>query len=107
MIAAAVLALLGVGLRLAIAPVVLSGYRVIDTHDLAVAVSGAHPTWRSVTSVEQTPTRVTVGVSQLELQFGPGFDDTAAYVVVRLDQPLGGRPVFDAATGLVIPQFTP
>jgi hypothetical protein len=103
----AILVLIGVGLRLAVTAVVLSGYRVIDDDNIVLAMSGAHPTWRSVTSVEDTPARVTVGVSQVYLQLGPGFDDTIAYEVVRLDEPLAGRPVFDAATGLSIPQLSP
>jgi hypothetical protein len=106
-VAAVAVALVIVALRLAITTVDPVGYRVIDDFNVAVQVIGGHPTWRAATSVEETSSTVTVGVSEMWLRLGPGFDDTISYLVVRLNDPLGTRTLVDAATGSPIPRLSP
>jgi hypothetical protein len=97
-----------VGLRLAVTPTFVGGYRIIDDSNLALQVIGAQPTWRAVTVLKETPSDVTVGVSEISLQLGPGFgDERTAYVVVMLSDPLGARRVLDASTGAEIPRLAP
>jgi len=102
-VVAVIVAVVLVGVRLSITSVHPGGYRVIDDYNIALMMAGAHPTWREVTSVDETSSTVTVGVSEIYLQFGPGFDDTISYEVVRLSQPLAGRQVVDASDGAVLP----
>jgi hypothetical protein len=105
----AAVALVGVGaIRLAVTPTFVGGYRVIDDSTIALQVIGVSPTWRAVTLETETPSEVTVGVSEISLRFGPGFgDERTAYVVVALRDPLGNRQVIDASTGAAIAQIAP
>jgi hypothetical protein len=96
------------GLRLAATPTYVAGYRVIDDYNLALQVTGANPNWRAVTDLKETPSEVTIGISEISLQLGPGFgDERIAYVVVTLSDPLGTRRISDAATGFEIPRLAP
>lgn len=107
-IAAIVVIAVVAGLRLAVTPTFVGGYRVVDDTNLALQVIGAHPTWRAITLLEETPSDVTVGMSEISLQLGPGFgDEQPAYVVVTLNDPLGARRVLDASTGAEIPRLAP
>jgi hypothetical protein len=107
-IAAIIVIALIAGLRLAVTPTFVGGYRIVDDTNLALHVIGAHPTWRAITVLKETPSDVTVGVSEISLQLGPGFgDEQTAYLVVTLSDPLGARRVLDASTGAEIPRLTP
>jgi hypothetical protein len=107
-IAAIVVVAVIAGLRLAVTPTFVGGYRVVDDSNLALQVIGAHPTWRAVTVLKETPSDVTVGLSEISLQLGPGFgDERTAYVVVTLSDALGARRVLDASTGAEIPRLAP
>ena len=105
----AAIALIGVAvIGLAIRSAFIGGYREIDAYNIAIQVTGASPTWRGVTAQTETASDVRVGVSQISLQFGPGFgDERISYVVVTLREPLAGRRVFDASSGAAIPRITP
>ena len=94
--------------RLAIHSTFVGGYRQIDEYNIALQVLGASPTWRAITAQTETPSEVTVGVSEIGmLQFGAGFgDERIGYVVVTLREPLAGRQVVNAATGLAIPRIS-
>jgi hypothetical protein len=91
--------------RLAITPSYIAGYRVLDDFNIAVQVTGGHPTWRAVTALSETATTVTLGISEASLHLGPEFDDEIGYVSVRLGSALGDRTVIDAASGAPIPQL--
>jgi hypothetical protein len=68
----AAIALVGVAaIRLAVTPTFVGGYRVIDDSTIALQVIGVSPTWRAVTLETETPSEVTVGVSEISLRFGP------------------------------------
>ena len=92
--------------RLAVHPTFIGGYRQIDDYNIALQVVGASPTWRAITAQSESVFEVTVGVSEIGmLQFGAGFgDERIGYVVVTLREPLAGRQVVDASTGLAIPR---
>jgi hypothetical protein len=104
---AAILIVLIVGVGLSVKTPHVYGYRVIDDHNIALQVVGARPLWRAVTTRTETSSTVTVGVSEVWLQLAPGFDDTIAYVVAGLADPLGTRVVIDASTGTAIPELKP
>ncbi|MGH7490478.1 MAG: hypothetical protein ACREMY_33425 [bacterium] len=103
-----VLVLVVASLRLAVTPTFIAGYELIDDYNIALQVIGAHPTWRVVTDLRESSTDVDIGISEIVLQFGPGFgDERIAYVNVTLNDPLGTRAVVDAATGSQIPRLAP
>jgi len=102
-----IVVLAAVGLRLAVTPSYIGGYRVVDDYNIALQVIGARTTWRAVTIDQETSQSVTVGVSEATLQIGAGFDDRIAYVVVQLAEPLAGRTVINATTGSQIPLLSP
>lgn len=107
-VAAIVLIVVAAGPRLAITETYSAGYRVIDDYNIAIQVTGAHPTWRAVTELDETPTAIWIGISEISLQLGPGFgDERITYVNVTLNDPLGTRPVIDASTGNAIPRLAP
>lgn len=93
--------------RLAVTPTYIAGYAVLDDFNIAVQVTGGHPTWRAVTTLTETSTTVTLGISEASLQLGPGFDDDIAYVAVRLASPLADRTVVDAGSGEAIRRLSP
>ena len=90
----------------AVRPAHIFGYRVLDDYNIAVQVIGVNPLWRAVTQHTESASEVTIGISEFNLpQFGAGFgDERIAYVAIRLNEPLAGRQVIDAASGAVIPQ---
>jgi hypothetical protein len=103
-VAAAVVVGLG-AVRLAVQPVHLVGYRVIDPYNIALQMTGASPVWRGVTVNIESNAAVTLEVSEFRgIQFGAGFgDERIAYVAVRLQDPLAGREVIDAFAGAAVP----
>jgi hypothetical protein len=97
-----------IGIRAAITRTSISGYRLVDDYNVALQVTGAHPTWRAVTSETETATDVTIAVSEVGLRIGPGFgDERIGYVIVSLDAPLADRRLVDASTGAVISLIAP
>jgi hypothetical protein len=107
-IGAIVVVLVIAAVRVAITPLFVAGYRVIDDQNLALEVIGANPTWRAITVQTETPSDVTIGISEISLQIGPGFgDERVGYVVVNLTESLGSRRVLDASTGAEIPRLQP
>jgi hypothetical protein len=75
-------------------------YRVGDDRTLVVGTSEAPNAWTRVTQVSETPTTVTITVSSIVIQLGPG----AAYAVpvekaVKLIDPIGNRTVIDGGSG--------
>jgi len=107
-VAAAVVVLVIGAIRLAITSTFATGYLVIDNYNVAVQVIGAHPTWRAVTVQTETATQVTIGIDEIALAIGPGSgDERIAYVVATLHDPLAGRRVVNAATGLELPRLAP
>ena len=97
---AVVLVLVAGGIRLALAPTPLNGYRQLDDYNIAVRIAGSKAQWRDFVVVE-TDSTVTVGLKEIWFH-GPGFDDEIAYVAIRLRNPLGIRTVIDASTGETI-----
>jgi hypothetical protein len=91
----------------AVRPTFIGEYRVIDDYNLELQVLGAAPIWRGVTQHAETASTVTLGLSEVRsIQFGAGFgDESIGIVVIRLDRPLGERPVIDASTGAAIPRI--
>jgi len=76
-------------------------YRVgDDDRTLVVGMSEGPNAWTRVTNVSETPTTVTITVSSILIQLGPG----AAYAVpveraVKLTDPIGSRTVVDGSSG--------
>ena len=103
---AVIAALVITAVRLAVTAVFVAGYRVIDDYNIALEVTGAQPTWRAITAQTETTAEIAIGLSEISLQFGPGFgDERIAYVVVNLRDPIGTRRVVDASTGAEIPRL--
>jgi hypothetical protein len=78
-------------------------YRVIDDHSLAVAITTGPWTWTRVTTVSETTSTVTIGVSSLSAPLA-GFGDDLAELTVTLHDPIGNRTVIDASTALPVPR---
>ena len=80
-------------------------YRVVDEHTLVVGTITGPGAWTRVTSVVETPAAVTITVSSLLVQIGPG---TAVGVPVEstatLRDPIDGRVVLDGSSGLPVQQ---
>ena len=107
-VVAIIVVLVIAAVRLAITPTFVSGYRVIDDYNLALQVTGATPTWRAITVEAETPSDVTIGISEMSLRFGAGSgDERISYVVVTLTNPLGTRRVLGAFNGVEIPRLQP
>ena len=107
-IAAIVLLVVLGGLRLAVTQTYVHGYRLVDDYNIALLVTGANPTWRAVTELQETPTEVTVRISEMSLRLGPGSgDERPGEVAITLRDPLGTRRVVDASTGIEIWRQSP
>jgi hypothetical protein len=107
-VAFTIVVVLVAGLRLAVTRTYVGGYRVVDDYNLALQVIGANPTWRSITVQTETPSDVTIGMSEMNLGLGPRFiDERIAYVIVTLTDPLGTRRVVDSSNGVGITRLLP
>ncbi|SRR5258707_372722 len=98
----AVLVVLAVGVRLADKASTIYAYRVIDDHALAILVTGGPWTWIRVTGIEEASSSVTISVSSIAAPL-PGYGGDRTWLAVNLHDPIGQRPVIDAATGGPIP----
>ncbi len=78
-------------------------YRVIDDHTLMLGTVTGPWTWTRITTVRETTSWVTVGVSSLSAPLA-GFGDDVAELKVILRDPIGGRTVIDASSGLPVPR---
>jgi hypothetical protein len=78
-------------------------YRVVDDQTLVVGTITGPGAWTRVTNVTETPATVTIIVSSLLIQFGPG---TAVSVPVesfaKLHDPIGTRTVIDGSSGVPV-----
>lgn len=101
---AAALILAAAYVRLADKAYAVWEYRIVDDHTIVVASVTGPWTWIRVTGVAETPASVTVSVSSISFQFGPGFGDDIAWLVVTLRDPIGDRTVIDATTGQPVPR---
>lgn len=78
-------------------------YRVVDEHTLVVGTVTGRNAWTRVASVVETPTTVTITVSSLSIQLGPG--STVGIPVestVKLRDPIASRTVIDGSSGLSV-----
>jgi hypothetical protein len=78
-------------------------YRVADEHTLVVGTVTGPGALTRITNVIETPSTVTITVSSLVVQLGPG---TALGVPVEstttLHDPIGSRTVIDGSNGLPV-----
>lgn len=80
-------------------------YRPLDDRTVAVGTTSGPGAWTRVTSVTETTTTVTITVSSLFVQLGPGTAAGVTYEsVATLQDPLGGRTVIDGSSGLPVPR---
>lgn len=82
-------------------------YRVVDDQTLLVGTVSGPGAWVRVTSVTETHTTVTITVSTLFIQLGPGTAEGVPYEsVAKLHDPLGSRTVIDGSSGLPVQRAT-
>lgn len=76
-------------------------YRVSDDRTLIVGTVTGPVAWTRVTSVSETPSTVTITVSSISIQLGPGTAvGYAVESVAKLRDPIGSRTVIDGSNGL-------
>jgi hypothetical protein len=80
-------------------------YRVVDDQTLVVGTVTGPGAWTRVTSVTESPATVTITVSSLLIQLGPGTDvGIPVESVAMLHDPIGSRTVLDGSSGLPVRQ---
>lgn len=89
--------------RLADVAFAISSYRVIDGRTLAVETISGPWTWTRVTSLTETASSVTVGVSSISAPLA-GYGGDIVEVTVNLRDPIGSRTVIDASSGHAVPR---
>jgi hypothetical protein len=82
----------------------IQSYRVIDDYTIAVELDASSPQWTRITNVTETSERVVINVGSFiipwaQAEAGVGHSQE---LVVRLQQPLGSRPVVDGYTGVTV-----
>lgn len=78
-------------------------YRVTDDRTLVVGTVTGPVAWTRVTSVSETPSTVTITVSSLSIQLGPGTAlGYPVESVAKLHDPIGSRTVIDGSNGLPV-----
>lgn len=78
-------------------------YRVDDEQTVVVGTVTGPGAWTRVTSVTETPSTVTITVSSLLLQIGPGSAvGVPVESVAKLHDPIGSRTVIDGSCGLPV-----
>ena len=83
----------------------ISYYRVVDDRTLVVGTVTGPGAWTRVTSVAETESTVTIGVSSLLFQPGPGISlGIPVETVVDLRDPIGSRTVIDGSSGASVSQ---
>lgn len=78
-------------------------YRAVDAQTLLVGTDSGPGAWVRVTNVTETPTTVTITVSSLFIQLGPGTAEGVPYEsIAKLRDPLGSRTVVDGSSDLPV-----
>jgi hypothetical protein len=78
-------------------------YRVVDERTLVVGTVTGPGAWTRVTSVTETPVTVTITVSSLLVQFGPGAAvGVPVESAAKLHDPIASRTVIDGSSGLPV-----
>lgn len=78
-------------------------YQLVDDRTIVVDVFAPDTGWTRVTGVVESSTEVTITVSTIEFQLGPGYiNEHPVGLTVILKDPLGSRAVVDASTGEVV-----
>lgn len=105
-VVAAVVLVLGVAaVRSLDSPSWIYYYRVVDEHQLVVGTVTGPGAWTRVTSVTETPLTVTITVSSLLVQLGPGAAmGVAVESTAMLRDPIASRTVIDGSSGLPVQQ---
>ena len=101
-VAAILVALLLGAIRLQDQPTTIYYYRLADEQTLVVGTTVGPWAWMRVTSVNETPSTVTITVSSLLAPMGGSYGRLE--LLVKLAAPLGSRAVVDGGTGLPIPR---
>ena len=79
-------------------PTRISYYRIVDDRTLVLGTTSGRGAWMRVTGISETAASVTVTVSSLFIQLGPGTAEGIPYEsVARLHDPLGSRTVLDGS----------
>ena len=82
-------------------------YRVVDDQTLAVGTAEGHNAWTRVTALDETPATITVTVSSVTIQLGPGTADALLVETeVKLHDPIGTRSVIDGSSGQPVRRAT-
>ena len=80
-----------------------ASYQVVDDRTILVDVFAPDTGWTRVTGVVETSTEVTITVSTIEWQLGPGYiTEHQVGFTVTLKDPLGSRAVVDSSNGLEV-----
>lgn len=79
----------------------IQSYRVVDDHTLLVTTPSGWLDWTRVTSVTEKASSVVISMRSFRLPL-PGTGGAATDFTVTLRDPIGGRQVVDASTGLPI-----
>jgi hypothetical protein len=104
-VAALVVVLVFIGYRLLDSATWIYYYRVLDDRTLVVGTVAGPGAWTRVTGITETPTTITITVSSLFLQLGPGTAEGVPYEsVAKLRDPIGDRSVVDGSSGLPVLQ---
>ena len=86
-------------------PTRIYSYRVVDDRTVVLGTTSGRGAWMRVTGINETPVTVTITVSSLFIQLGPGTAEGIAYEsVARLHDPLGSRTVVDGSDGHTVDQ---
>ncbi len=78
-------------------------YRVLDDRTLVAGTLTGPGAWVRVTNVTETPATVTITVSSLFIQLGPGTSGGVNYEsIAKLHDPIDSRTVIDGSSGLPV-----
>lgn len=102
-VVAVILVLVVMAVRLLDSASRIDYYRVSDDRTLIVGTVTGPVAWTRVTSVVETPSTVTITVSSLSIQLGPGTAlGYPVESVAKLHDPVASRTVIDGSSGLAI-----
>lgn len=102
-VVALVVVLVFTGFRLLDSATWIYYYRVVDDQTLLVGTVSGPGAWVRVSNVTETPTTVSITVTNFFIQLGPGTAEGVPYEsVAKLHDPLGSRAVIDGSTGLPV-----
>lgn len=78
-------------------------YRLADDHTVTVGAGTGPTLWARVTTVTETDSSVTIGVSGVRAPL-PSTSSQVTELTVTLQAPLNDRSVIDASSGLLVPR---